>query len=127
MEKTNSKSIEISLGGETVVKAQIKEVLDFINDLNKVATCIPDIKNFKKIDSRNFSFNIKGTLLKYNEDCLSVLVRGNNSNSDIKIDLDLNFKEHGSNTKMSWNARYKLCGFVNIIGRNLAKSISYAK
>ncbi len=140
MEKTNSKSIEISLGGETVVKAQIKEVLDFINDLNKVATCIPDIKNFKEIDSRNFtaalgtnisifnfSFNIKGTLLKYNEDCLSVLVRGNNINSDIKIDLDLNFKEHGSNTKMSWNARYELCGFVNIIGRNLAKSISYAK
>lgn len=141
MEKLNSKrGIEISLDEETIINSPIKRVLEFINDLNKVATCIPDIKNFKEIDSRNFtaalgtniaifnfSFNIKGTLLKYNEQDLSVLLRGNNSNSDIKINLNLNFKEDDNNTKMTWNARYELCGFVNIIGKNMVKSISYAK
>jgi len=129
--------MKVDFGGDEEFDAPIGKVRDFVMNIEKVASCIPDSSNFSRIDANHFTMSIepglgvvKGslplhcTLESKGENNYTYSLEGKGLGSEVKVTLSLNVYENGNSTGIKWESSIGINGIMEGIGETVIRKIT---
>ena len=128
--------MQVDFGGDEEFDAPIDKVRDFVMDIEKVASCIPDSSNFSRIDANHFTMSIvpglgvvKGSLpvncsLEVSGETYTYLITGKGLGSEVNVSLSLNLHANGSSTGIKWRSSIGVKGIMGGIGEAMIRKIT---
>ena len=129
--------MQVDFGGDEEFSASLDAVRDFVMDIEKVASCIPDSSNFSRINANHFTMNIepglgvvKGSLPLHcsleskGENNYTYSLEGKGLGSEVKVSLSLNLHANGSSTGIKWDSSIWVKGIMGGIGEAVIRKIT---
>jgi carbon monoxide dehydrogenase subunit G len=132
--------MKISFSGKETVNAPIQKVSDFVSNPDKVASCIPDSSEFKRLGERSFTikvsvgvgtikgtFSISGSFEIPGENQFTYNLNGAGFGNKVSIKLSVALEPLGSTTLLDWNAEFDLSGIISGLGAGIIRKVSEEK
>lgn len=129
--------MQVDFGGDEAFDAPIDKVRNFVVDIERVASCIPDSSNFSRIDDKHFTMSIepglgvvKGLLPLHcslesrGENNYTYAIEGKGLGSEVKVSLSLNLYEKGNSTGVKWKSSINIKGIMGGIGEAVIRKIT---
>ena len=132
--------MKISFSGKETVNAPVSKVSEFVSNPDKVASCIPDSSEFKRLDERSFAikvsvgvgtikgtFSISGSFETPGENQFTYSLSGAGFGNKVTIKLSVLLEPLGSTTLLDWNADFDLSGIISGLGAGIIRKVSEEK
>jgi carbon monoxide dehydrogenase subunit G len=130
--------MRFSLSDKIEVEIPIDTVLDFSTNLREVASCIPNMQDFNKIDEKSFTINVtfgvafvkgifavKGTLVEQNPEHILYRIEGEGIGSSMKIMISIDLSRKGpASTEIAWRSDAELTGLVSGLSESVLRKVS---
>ncbi|MCL4404926.1 SRPBCC domain-containing protein [Candidatus Marsarchaeota archaeon] len=125
--------------GSEEINATVSKLKGFLSDTANIAKCIPDSKDFKKINDSNFSISIEagismvrgtfkliGTVQNSGNDYLYKL-SGKGLGSEVNVSISVSLAENGPSTSVKWKTEASFTGIVSGVSEPIIKNITNQK
>ena len=133
--------MQTKFSGTIDLDAGPEEVKNLISNVELVASCIPDSKDFKKLDSAHFSitinlgigmvrgpFKLSGTVGTTEEGAARYSLSGKGLGSEVSISITLSVAGSGaSSSKVSWDAVAEFSGIISGVSEPIIRKITDEK
>ena len=132
--------MKISFNGKETVNAPVSKVSEFVSNTDKVASCIPDSSEFKRLGERSFSikvsvgvgtikgtFSISGSFETTGDNQFVYSLSGAGFGNKVAIKLAVMLEPLGSTTLLDWNADFDISGIISGLGAGIIRKVSEEK
>ena len=132
--------MKISFNGKETVNAPVSKVSEFVSNTDKVASCIPDSSEFKRLGERSFSikvsvgvgtikgtFSISGSFETTGDNQFVYSLSGAGFGNKVTIKLAVMLEPLGSTTLLDWNADFDISGIISGLGAGIIRKVSEEK
>jgi hypothetical protein len=132
--------MKISFNGKETVNAPVSKVSEFVSNPDKVASCIPDSSEFKRLGERSFSikvsvgvgtikgtFSISGSFETTGDNQFVYSLSGAGFGNKVAIKLAVMLEPLGSTTLLDWNADFDISGIISGLGAGIIRKVSEEK
>jgi carbon monoxide dehydrogenase subunit G len=132
--------MQTEFSGTMDLDAAPEEVKELISNTELVASCIPDSKDFKRLDDTHFSivvnvgismvrgpFKLSGTT-ESKEDYVQYSISGRGLGSEVSITIKLSVAGIGpSDSRVAWNAKAEFKGIISGVNESIIRKITDEK
>lgn len=132
--------MRISFSGKESIGANIADSERLISDIERLSSCIPDSRDFKMVNEREFSINVdvgignlRGTFLIHGicevdgSDLVRYKLNGGGFGNRVGIELVVRLDGNSETTNLSWNADLDISGLISGLGQSIVRKVSEEK